>query len=129
MSVGGGGGSYYVSSSSHDLQRVKDLAAKLPGDWHLGHDWTLSFKGDRLSNQLLAHLDLICAVEADVFIFLDSEVFSRGGMMEYGARLASGGSVVHIGCNDPEYMFFNIPQVSHYGTVEGYLRARVQRRG
>ena len=112
---------HYISSSSNNIAAVKQLASRLKSAWCLNHDWTKSFEpGAVFDPTTLTHLDLECAVRADVFIFLDSEHFSRGGMMEYGARLASGGSVIHVGCQD-EYLFFQHQNVTHYKTIESFL--------
>lgn len=113
---------FYISASSLIRGSVAELAKHLPGSWHLGHDWTRYFSDKlRPSNDILAHLDLEGAVGADYFIFLDSEHFSRGGMMEYGARLRAGGTVHHIGCQDRGYMFFEVNNVIHYDSVEEFL--------
>lgn len=112
---------FYISASSEIRDQVRELAARLPGKWFADHDWTHSFDlkaEDRPSDKFLSFMDLQCAVEAEHFIYLDSEHFSRGGMMEYGARLAVGRTIVHIGCRDKDYLFFNAEGVTHYESVE-----------
>ena len=114
---------HYISASSNIIPQVRELAHALSAHsvWCLNHDWTKSFDGPVLNPTALAHLDLECAVLAQDFIFLDSEHFSRGGMMEYGARLRDTGTVHHIGCRDKDYLFFQHQSVIHYATVADFL--------
>jgi len=116
---------HYISASSNIIPQVRELAHALSAHsvWCLNHDWTKSFDGPVLNPTALAHLDLECAVLAQDFIFLDSEHFSRGGMMEYGARLRDTGTVHHIGCRDKDYLFFQHQSVIHYATVAEFLES------
>lgn len=114
---------HYISASSNpDIRgEVEDLAFALGSDWCLDHDWTECFDEPVANPSILAHLDLECAVRADIFIFLDSEYFSRGGMMEYGARLAAGKPVLHVGCLDLGYLFFQHQLVTHFESPTALL--------
>jgi hypothetical protein len=120
---------HYISASSHpDIREiVSALAATLDTEWCLEHDWTKSFDKPVDNPTALAALDLECAVMADDFIFFDSHNFSRGAMMEYGARLAAGNPVLHIGCQDRNYLFFQHQFVTHLKDIaqlRSYLATR-----
>lgn len=108
---------HYISSSGLNIPAVRDLDKRLTSQWHLGYDWTKSFDDD----EELRGLDLDCAIEADLFIFLDTPHLSRGGMKGYGARLSTKKEIIHINCQDLTDSLFKLEQVTHYKSVEEFL--------
>lgn len=123
---------FYVSSSSHrdNLPAVMALMTSIE---ELGlknkYDWTSNFNssGQRDEQQNIID-DIDGAASAALFVFLDSDHWSRGGMMEYGIRLFTG-YVHHIGCRDPGYLFFRSYKVKHHTTTVEFLEWLVSEGG
>ena len=108
---------FYISSSAKNISRVQDLASKLPGVWHF--NWVENvLSGGK--NADAAKLDLEAARDCDLFVFLDSPHHTKGGMMEYGVRLISGGVVHHIGCVE-DYLFFK--NSVHHADIDSFLES------
>lgn len=112
---------FYIASSSHaaNISKVRALAENLEQmgfEWAL--DWTkhldASAKPAQACDPQAAENDIEAARSCNLFVFLCSDVNSRGAHIELGARLAVK-KVAHIvlGGREP-YFFYHHPLVSLY---------------
>ncbi len=122
------GNSFYISSSSHptNLPRLEVLASELKDlgyEWYF--DWITNIRrreaGEaHMSGDDLSEADIQAAAHADLFVFVDSTIPSKGGNMEYGVRLYTG-YVHHIGCMESDYLFYKSYRVKHHASVADFL--------